>query len=265
MLAAPYRPSKPQVKPSENPSASAPCRKPASPGALHKAHAPAVHWHNTRAVESRSLAHSSCYRRIGGKAMKYIARKITARSSTRAALGFLLLSVLGVPAAAQKSKDKKKEPPKTEAPTDTQLPQSDSQQIDRAIGETLGYWQLGDTESLRKYYADDVLVVSGLWEPPVIGWENYARVFQAQRAGVTGVRMDRTNTYIKVNGNSAWATYQWNYTATMDGKFSGFRGHTTLVFSRQANRWLIVLDHSSVVPEVVPVAPAASAAAPAQP
>ena len=187
------------------------------------------------------------------------------RSTACSGLAFLLILVVSVPAVAQKSKDKKKEPPKTEAPTDAQMPQSDSQQIDRAIGEALGYWQLGDAESLRKYYADDVLVVSGLWEPPVIGWENYARVFQAQRAGVTGVRMDRTNTYIKVNGNSAWATYQWNYTATLDGKFSGFRGHTTLVFSRQGNRWLIVLDHSSVVPEVIPTAPAASAAAPAQP
>ena len=192
-------------------------------------------------------------------------QRFAARCTACSALTFLLISVLCIPAAAQKSKDKKKEPPKTEAPADAQVPQPDSQQIDRAIGETLGYWQLGDTESLRKYYADDVVVVSGLWEPPVIGWENYARVFQAQRAGVTGVRMDRTNTYIKVNGNSAWATYQWNYTATLDGKFSGFRGHTTLIFGRQANRWLIVLDHSSVVPEVVPVAPAASAAAPAQP
>jgi ketosteroid isomerase-like protein len=197
--------------------------------------------------------------------MRQLVRRFAVRSTACSALAFLLILVLSVPAAAQKSKDKKKEPPKTEAPTDVQLPQSDSQQIDRAIGETLGYWQLGDTESLHKYYADDVLVVSGLWEPPVIGWENYARVFQAQRAGVTGVRMDRTNTYIKVNGNSAWATYQWNYTATLDGKFSGFRGHTTLVFSKQGSRWLIVLDHSSVVPEVVPTAPAASAAAPAQP
>jgi ketosteroid isomerase-like protein len=192
-------------------------------------------------------------------------QRFAVRSTACSALTFLLISVLGVHAAAQKSKDKKKEPPKTEVPTDAQMPQSDSQQIDRAIGETLGYWQLGDTDSLRKYYADDVVVVSGLWEPPVIGWENYARVFQSQRAGVTGVRMDRTNTYIKVNGNSAWATYQWNYTATLDGKFSGFRGHTTLVFSRQGSRWLIVLDHSSVVPEAVPAAPAASAAAPARP
>src|SRR4029077_12891851 len=110
------------------------------------------------------------------------------------ALTFLLISVLCIPAAAQKSKDKKKEPPKTEAPADAQVPQPDSQQIDRAIGETLGYWQLGDTESLRKYYADDVVVVSGLWEPPVIGWENYAKAYQEQRSRVTGGAHGRPNT-----------------------------------------------------------------------
>jgi ketosteroid isomerase-like protein len=197
--------------------------------------------------------------------MRHLARRLAVRSTACPALTFLLISVLAAPVAAQKSKDKIKQAPKTDAPTDVQLPQSDSQQVDQAIGETLGYWQLGDTESLRKYYASDVVVVSGLWEPPVIGWENYARVFQSQRAGVTGVRMDRTNTYIKVNGNSAWATYQWNYSATVEGKPSGFRGHTTLVFSRQASRWLIVLDHSSVVPEAASAAPTASAAAPARP
>ena len=199
--------------------------------------------------------------------MSYPAKKMAVRSGVCAVLVFLCLAGLSVPAAAQKSKgkDKKKDSPATEVPADLKLPQTDSQQVDQAVGETLGYWQIGDTDSLRKYYDKDVVVVSGLWEPPVIGWDNYARVFQAQRAGVTAVRMDRSNTYIKVNGNSAWATYQWNYTATVEGKFTQFRGHTTLVFSKQADRWLIVLDHSSVVPEAVPAAQDASKAASAQP
>lgn len=59
--------------------------------------------------------------------------------------------------------------------------------------------------------------------------------------------------------------YQWNYTATVEGKFTQFRGHTTLVFSKQADRWPIVLDHSSVVPEAVPAAQDTSKAASAQP
>ena len=62
----------------------------------------------------------------------------------------------------------------------------DSQAIDQAIGEALGYWQIGDVDSLHKYYADDVVVVSGAWEPPVIGWDNFLKAYQAQRAQVSG-------------------------------------------------------------------------------
>jgi ketosteroid isomerase-like protein len=139
--------------------------------------------------------------------MSYPAKKMAVRSGVCALLVILSAAVISIPAAAQKNKgkDKKKESPAAEVPADLKLPQTDSQQVDQAVGETLGYWQIGDTDSLRKYYDKDVVVVSGLWEPPVIGWDNYARVFQAQRAGVTEVRMDRSNTYIKVNGNSAWA------------------------------------------------------------
>ncbi len=124
--------------------------------------------------------------------------------------------------------------------------------IDQEIGEALGYWQIGDTDSLHKYYSDDVVVVSGLWEPPIIGWANYLKVYQAQRAAVSGQRMERSNTLIKVNGNSAWATYQFVYTAQMDGKVVQFRGHTTLFLNKQTDRWVIVLNHSSVVDSTLP-------------
>jgi ketosteroid isomerase-like protein len=51
-----------------------------------------------------------------------------------------------------------------------------------------------------------------------------------------------------VTGNSAWATYQFIYAVQQkDGRTAQFRGHTTLVLIKQADRWLITLDHSSVV------------------
>ena len=128
----------------------------------------------------------------------------------------------------------------------------DAQAIDQAIGEALGYWQIGDAESLHKYYADDVVLVSGAWEPPVIGWDNFLKAYQAQRAQVSGARMDRSNTLIKVNGNSAWATYQFVYAAQMEGKVAQFRGHTTLFLAKQADRWVITLNHSSIVDSSIP-------------
>ena len=167
-------------------------------------------------------------------------------------LAFALMAV-AVPAGAQK-KNKNKNAPTTDLGEDlkSSMHTPDSQAIDVAIGEALGYWQIGDAESMHKYYAEDVVVVSGAWEAPVIGWDNFLRSYQAQRAQVTGTRMDRTNTVIKVYGNSAWATYQFVYAAQMEGKLVQFRGHTTLFFVKQADRWMITLNHSSVVDSSLP-------------
>jgi ketosteroid isomerase-like protein len=159
-----------------------------------------------------------------------------------------------IPAGAQK-KDKNKTPP---PPPDlgenlqSAMHTPDAQAIDQTIGEALGYWQIGDTESMHKYYADDVVLVSGAWEAPIIGWDNFLKAYQAQRAQVSGARMDRSNTLIKVNGNFAWATYQFVYVAQTAGKVAQFRGHTTLIFGKQANRWVITLNHSSVVDSAPP-------------
>jgi ketosteroid isomerase-like protein len=176
----------------------------------------------------------------------------------------LLSLAAAAPAAAQKNKDKQKQPPKTESSADAKVmpPLPDSQAVDRTVGESLGYWQIGDIDSLHKYYADDVVVVAGDWTPPVIGWDNYVKAYQAQRSRVTGGSMDRINTYIKVDGNSAWATYQFVYVASVDGKPAEFHGHTTLVLNKRGDRWVIVLNHSSIVPDAAPANPAPVAASP---
>src|SRR5579862_6473674 len=166
----------------------------------------------------------------------------------------LALLVAAVPANAQKKDKNKNAAPSPDTTQDfkTAMNTPDTQVIDQEIGEALGYWQIGDAESLHKYYADDVVVVSGAWEPPVIGWDNYLKSYQAQRAQVSGARMDRSNTVIKVNGNSAWATYQFTYVAQMDGKVVQFRGHTTLILAKQTDRWVITLNHSSIVDSSLP-------------
>ncbi len=172
----------------------------------------------------------------------------------------LALAVLSASAGAQKNKDKKKAAPASDTAANSSMipPLSDSQAVDETIGKAMGYSQIGDAESLHKFYADDVVVVSGLWEPPVIGWDNFRKAYEARRAQVTGERMDRSNTVIKVNGNCAWATYQFVYAEMKDNQVAQFRGHTTLVLERRGDRWVITLDHSSVVDSTVP-SPATSA------
>jgi ketosteroid isomerase-like protein len=169
----------------------------------------------------------------------------------------IALMAVTIPAGAQK-KNKNKNTPSTDSAADANptLPVPDSQAIDQVIGEFLGYWQIGDTESMHKYAADNIVVVSGAWEPPVIGWDNYLKAYQVQRARVSGTQLERSNTLIKVTGNSAWATYQFVYAAQMDGKLVQYYGHTTLVLTKPADRWLIMLNHSSVV-DSAPAQPAA--------
>jgi ketosteroid isomerase-like protein len=134
----------------------------------------------------------------------------------------------------------------------------DEQRIDNAIGEMLGAWQLGDIEKLHSHYADDVDVVNGMWAPPVVGWPNYLSSYQSQRARAQQVRLDRSNTLIRVapSGNVAWASYQWEFTAVVDGVPSSAFGHTTLIFEKRNDNWLVVHNHTSLVQASQVAAPA---------
>ena len=214
-----------------------------------------VHWHDTTVDDSPLAQITSCYLPERGVDMKQIAEKRAFFFRIWILLAFLSMAA-AVPAATQK-KDKNKDkntPPPSDLSAELQdvMHTSDGQAIDQSIGEALGYWQIGDTDSLHKYYSDDVVIVSGTYEPPIVGWDNFLKDYKAERARVAGARMDRSNTLIKVNGNSAWATYQFVYVAQMDGKVAQFRGHTTLVLAKRADRWVITLNHSSIVDSSVP-------------
>jgi ketosteroid isomerase-like protein len=171
-----------------------------------------------------------------------------------------------MPAAAQKEKKKKKDNTPPMDISNMPIPMPDEQQIDYTLSEMLGAWQLGDIEKLHKDYADDVSIVNGSWAPPIIGWANYLAVYQQQRTRMQQVRMDRLNTYIKVSGTVAWASYQWDFAAVVDGQPSESQGQTTVVLEKRNNRWVIVHNHTSLAPVPRPASPAPKPAeAPAKP
>jgi len=155
------------------------------------------------------------------------------------AVGFLLANLSP---ASQKDKKKKKD---DAASSNTSL-MSDEQQIDFMLSEMMGAMQVGDVEKLHSAYADDVSLVSAAWAPPVMGWANYLAIYQQQRTHMQRVRMDRTNTYIKVKGDVAWACYQWNFMATIDGQPMQSQGQTTVVMEKRNGHWVIVHNHSSL-------------------
>lgn len=168
------------------------------------------------------------------------------------AAALLLTSV--TPALAQQ-KDKKKKKNAAADDSGPIIPMTDEKQIDYLISEMLGAWQIGDIERLHKAYADDVVVVSGIWTPPMTGWNSYLASYQQQKARMQQVRMDRMNTFIKVDGTVGWACYQWDFAATVDGQPSAAQGQTTLILVKRNNHWVIVHNHTSLVTPAAPAKP----------
>ncbi len=144
-----------------------------------------------------------------------------------AALSVNCISLL---AAQQKDKKKKKDSTTATDSSNTLIPLSDEQQIDYMLSE--------------------------MWAPPVIGWTSYLAIYQQQRARMQQVRMDRLNTYIKVNGATGWACYQWDFAAIVDGQPVSAQGQTTVVLEKRSNRWVIVHNHTSLVQNLQPAVPA---------
>ncbi len=152
-------------------------------------------------------------------------------------------SALAGPQNNKKSKVKTNDQTDPNAPPAP--PGSDADQIDHAIGEMLAGFQLGDVDLMHKHYADNVTFVSGAYEPPIVGWQNYVPLYQRQRAGFQGMQLIRRNTIIFPHGDVAWAMYQWEFDSLLNGQPYSMRGQTTLVFNKVGANWLIVHNHTS--------------------
>jgi ketosteroid isomerase-like protein len=129
-------------------------------------------------------------------------------------------------------------------------PRSESDKINEDIGEMLGAFQVGNVDMMHKYYSDDCTFVQSTYDPPVIGWQNYAALYEREKAAYQGMQLIRRNTNIFIHGDVAWAAYQWEFDGMSDGHPYMVRGQTTLVLTRVSGNWLIVHNHTSeVIPE----------------
>jgi ketosteroid isomerase-like protein len=166
----------------------------------------------------------------------------------------LMMAVAATQASAQQKdkKNKNNSPIPTATTNGPTIPMSDEQLIDYLVSTNLGAWQVGDIEKLHGTYADDVTIVQGPYMPPVVGWNNYLPLYQQQKARMQQVRMDRSNTVVKLNGNCAWATFQWDFSAVIDGQPSASQGHMTLVMDKRNGKWVITLNHTSVAEQSAP-------------
>jgi ketosteroid isomerase-like protein len=158
----------------------------------------------------------------------------------------ILILAISSGAAAQQKK-KKGENAGNPSPAPPSDSASVSNQIEHDIGEMLGAFQVGDVEAMHKYYADNAMFVSGSYEPPVEGWSNYVALYQQQKAAFQGMQLIRRNTFIFVHQDVSWASYQWQFDSTFNGKPFTAQGQTTLVLNKVGDNWLIVHNHTSQI------------------
>ena len=123
----------------------------------------------------------------------------------------------------------------------------DTQQIDHDIGEMLGAFQVGNVEAMHKYYSDQAIFVRGTFDPPVVGWDSYARLYEQQRAAFPAMQLIRRNTMIFIHQDVSWASYQWQFISSLNGKPFSTQGQTTLVLNKLGDNWLIVHNHTSEI------------------
>ncbi|HKV05563.1 MAG TPA: nuclear transport factor 2 family protein [Candidatus Acidoferrales bacterium] len=168
-------------------------------------------------------------------------------------LAAVLIGCLSFNAEAGQKKKKTKDAAPSAQPAPPPLA-SESDQIDHDIGEMLAGFQIGDIELMHKYYSDNATFVSGDYEPPIVGWQNYVAIYQRERAAFGGMQLIRKNTDVFIHGDVAWAAYQWEFDSMLNDKPYSIRGQTTLVFNKVGDNWLIVHNHTS---EIVPPAAAA--------
>jgi ketosteroid isomerase-like protein len=185
----------------------------------------------------------------------------------------LLTALLMISSGAWGQKKKKGQDQPTNNTPMPKIPMSVPDQIDTNIGEMLGAFQVGNVEEMHKYYADNATFVRGTYEPPLVGWQNYVPLYQQQRAAFGGFQIIRRNTSIFFHGDTAWATYLWEFDAMYQNRPYSARGQTTLVFTKVGDNWLIVHNHTSEIcgatsgqlsqPQTQP--PAQNPSAPGQP
>jgi len=197
--------------------------------------------------------------------LTWLVRRHVFAAIVPATVATIILSSSISTAARPPQKNKKSADAPASAPPVPAIFGSDSQQIDHDIGEMLGAFQVGNVEAMHKYYADNATFVSGGFEPPVVGWQNYVNQYEAQRAAFPGMQVIRRNSFIFIHQDVSWASYQWEFVSTYNGKPFNARGQTTLVLNKVGDNWLIVHNHTSeICPDAIPTPAQPESQRPAQ-
>lgn len=139
---------------------------------------------------------------------------------------------------------------------------TEEQKIEETITAVIDAYRSGDYAAMGRYYAPEVTMVPGDYNPPLSDWTQVEQRYRQASASLTGVAMTRENTRIVRRGKLAWAVYQWRYAAFVGTQTVGAQGHTTLVLEKRGGKWLILHNHTSALPPSCPSEKPAAVAPP---
>lgn len=125
---------------------------------------------------------------------------------------------------------------------------SEEQQIEETIAAVVKAYSSGDYDTLGRYYAPDVTVVPGDYSPTLSGWSNVMPRYRQAHLAYGHIELVRENTKITRRGKIAWASYQWQLAGLRGKELLEVQGQTTLVLEKRKGLWVIVHNHTSLVP-----------------
>lgn len=136
--------------------------------------------------------------------------------------------------------------------------QTEEDKIEAVIAAVVEAYNTGDYAAMGRYYTPDVTMMPSDYSPPIVGWSQVEERYRQAYARYGQVTLARENTKIVQRGKFAWASYQWRFAGISDQQTVEALGHTTLILEKRGGNWLIVHNHSSMVPTApAPPPPAA--------
>lgn len=138
---------------------------------------------------------------------------------------------------------------------------TEEQQIEEVVAAVVNAYRTGDYSALGRYHASEVTAIPADYSPTLEGWANLEPRYRAAQAAFDQLELMRENTRIVRRGKVAWASYQWRLAGARGKETVQALGHTTLILEKRGRQWVIVHNHTSLVP----LRPKASPAAPPQP
>ena len=137
---------------------------------------------------------------------------------------------------------------------------TEEEKIEAVIAAVIDAYRAGDYTAMGQYYAPDVSMVPGDYNPPLVGWSVAEGRYRQIHSNLSGVELIRDNTRITRRGNFAWAVYQWRFAGMLGKEGVAAVGHTTLLLEKRHGRWIIVHNHTSaLMPPRPPEKPAPGA------